>query len=262
MNSRKKISVKPIDRVPAEDRITELERQVAALIEDVAVLKHLSGWPFQTEDAANEEKAKPGPKEQIDDVDLFHYRDALILWLEPVWPWLEGRLGGSAEDLRTVLEAVAEDPEIKSDHQRRLLQNMAALHEFLWHERSGKALARTTVVHALTLPWEDERRRRAANQLPTRRIANAMAGVPDIAWRTSLDRCSAQPSEATVAVNLDMHLRERFGIPARNDLDLTGAFCPVPKSLRRVLTQTGTTLETDKPSDLTRESAAGGHENT
>ena len=29
----------------------------------------------------------------------------------------------------------------------------------------------------------------AASKLPTRQIANALAGVPELAWRTSLDRC-------------------------------------------------------------------------
>ena len=40
---------------------------------------------------------------------------------------------------------------------------------------------------------DDERCRHAANQLPTRQIANAMAGVLDIGWRRSLDSllCSA-----------------------------------------------------------------------
>ena len=172
------------------------------------MLKDLSGWPLFAEDA-HAGRARPGPKEKIDDADLFHSRDALILWLEPVWPWLEDRLGGTTEDLRAALEAVAEEPEIRQDWQRRLIENTSSLHKFLRDERSGKSLGKATVIDALALPW-GQKSKRAANQLPTRRIANAMAGVPNIAWRTSLDRCSAQPSEAFIALNLDMHLREKI----------------------------------------------------
>ena len=111
-----------------------------------------------------------------------------------------------------------------------MLQNAAALREFLWDERFRKTLPKATVTDALTLPWEDERRRRAANQFPSRQIANAMAGVPDISWRRSLDRCSAQPSIAFVAVNMDMFYRDKYGIPTPKDRNLTGESCPVPKT--------------------------------
>lgn len=264
MNSRKGISSKPIDKVSEKelpDRLAELERQMVALRKEVDFLKKkFGGWPFPVDEEGYTEKEKPGPKEKIDDTDLFHNRLALILWLEPMWPWLEDRLSGTAEELRAVLEAVAENAEIKSDYQRRLLQNTDSLREFLSHERSGKTLAKATVIDALTLPLDDERRWRAANQLLTRRIANAMAGVPDITWRTSLDRCSAQPSDATVAINLDMHLRKGFGIPEPKDRDLTQLSCPVPKPLRRFLTQADAGLETEMPIDLTKGSAAGENE--
>ncbi len=62
-----------------------------------------------------------------------------------------------------------------------------------------------------------------------------MAGVPDIGWRRSLDRCSAQPSIAYVAVNLEMFYADRYGIPMPKDRDLTGVSCPVPKPLQPVL---------------------------
>ncbi len=104
-------------------------------------------------------------------------------------------------------------------------------------------MPKATVTDALTLPLEDEKDRRAANQLPTRQIANAMAGVPDIRWRRSLDRCSAQPSKTYVALNLDMFYRDRYGIPVPEDRDLTGASCPVPKPLQPVLARSSDDID-------------------
>ena len=186
------------------------------------------------------EKKKPGPKKKIDDEDLFRYRQELIIWLEPVWPWMEDRLPAATTpaEIRALLEAVAEVPDFRPDYQERLLQNASDLLEFLWDERFGKTpLQGATVSDALTLPWEDAGRWRACNQLPTRQIANAMAGVPEIAWRTSLDRCSAQPAAVFMALNLDMHYRDRFRISAPADRDLTGASVPVPKSLQPISAQ-------------------------
>jgi hypothetical protein len=243
MNAREKKLREPIDKVLTNqlpDRVADLERRVADLENDVALLKSLSNSPVFAGEVEGVEKKKPGPKKKIDDQDLFRYRHELIIWLEPVWPWMEDRLlrATTLEEVRAVLEAVAEVPEFRPDHQERLLKNAVALLEFLWDERFGKTpLPRATVTDALTLPWDDARRRRACNQLPTRQIANAMAGVPEIVWRTSLDRCSAQPSAAFVALNLDMHYRDRFGIPAPADRDLTGASVPEPKPLQPISAQ-------------------------
>ena len=241
MNARKEDSKNSLDTDLAyqpSDRVTELERKVTKLQEDVRMLKRLSAWPYWGDEAYEaEEKKKPGPKEKISDGELFHYRDALILWLEPVWPWMVDRLvtAGTVAQVEAILEAVARDPDYRAYWQSRMLQNAAALFKFSRDERFRKMLPKATVTDALTLPWEDERRKRAANQLPTRQIANAMAGVPDIAWRTSLDRCNARPSAAFVALNLDMYYRELLGIPAPKGQDLTGMSCPVPKSPQTVL---------------------------
>jgi hypothetical protein len=268
MNARKKSSRKPLDKVLAKQSpgpIEELERRVAELEKDVALLKSVAPWPIFSDEVTHTEKKRPGAKQKISDEDLFCFRDGLIQWLEPIWPWMEDRLwaGKNPEDMRVLLEAVAEMPELRPDWQQRLLQNVATFFEFLWDERFRKtSLPRATVADALNLPWEDEKRKRAANQLPTRQIADAMAGVPEIAWRTSLDRCSDQPAEPLIALNLDMHYRDKFDIPVPNNRDLTGSFCPVPKSLQPVLTQASGEKQTDRGSNLTTESAAGGSENT
>jgi hypothetical protein len=245
MNARKKNRQGPLDKVSENqppDRIAELERQVARLQKDVALLKRFSGWPlFAHKGNAPKEKKKPGPKEKISDEVLVHYRDGLVLWLERFWPWLEERLlrATTREQVSAILHAVAEEPDLRPAWQNRLLQNAAALCEFLWDERFRKTLPKATVTDALTLPWEKEKRKRAANQFPTRQIANAMAGVPDIGWRRSLDRCSAHPPKTYVALNLDMFYRDRYGIPVPEDRDLTGMSCPVPKPLQPVLAPSG-----------------------
>lgn len=241
MNARKKSLQDPLDKVLESnlaDRIAELELQVAELRRDVALLKQLSEWPlFADESEELKRKKKPGPKEKISDEVLFHYRDGLILWLDRFWSWLGDRLSAAStiEQVRTIFEAVAEEPELRPEWQKRLLENIAALHEFLCSERFGKALPEATAMDALNLPLNNEKRHRAANQFPSRQIANAMAGVPDLSWRRSLDRCTAHPSGAYVPVSMDMYYRNKYNIPISEDLDLTGASCPVPKPLPTVL---------------------------
>jgi hypothetical protein len=244
MNARKKSLPGPLDKVSENqplDRIAELERQVATLRKDVALLKQFSGWPMFADEDDEEEKKKPGPKEKVSDEVLFHDRDALVLWLERYWPWLEDHLlaASTIERVKAIIEAVAEGPELRPEWQKRLLENAAALHEFLCSKRFRKTLPEATVIHALNLPFDDESRPRAANQFPSRQIANAMAGIPDIGWRRSLDRCSAQPSKASVPVSMDMFYRDKYSIHAPKDWDLTGASCPVPKPLQPVLSRSG-----------------------
>jgi hypothetical protein len=46
----------------------------------------------------------------------------------------------------------------------------------------------------LVLAWQSgDGCRRAARKFPTRQIANAMAGAPELKWRSSLDRCVSVP---------------------------------------------------------------------
>lgn len=242
MNKREKKKHNPLDTVSANtpsDRVKELERKITNLQKDVEKLKTLSGWPYWAHEGDQpEEKKKLGPKQNISDPELFRYRDALIIWLERFWPWMIDKVlvASTVAEVETIIQAVAPDPDYRSDWHDRLLQNAAALFEFLRDERFRKTLPKATVSDALSPSCKDEKGRRASNQLPTRQIANAMAGVPEIAWRTSLDRCSAQPSIESVALNLDMHYRELLGIPAPKDQVLIGMSCPVPKPLHTSLT--------------------------
>lgn len=244
MNSRQKKSRQRLTTNPRRglaERVAELERQVADLERGVAMLKQLPARPvFAAEGGEPEAKRKPGPKEKISDTWLFQDRDALIIWLEPFWPWLADRLvARTAAQVEAILEAIVREPSVRPGCQERMLQNASVLHEFLWSERFRKTVPKAAIADALKLPSKDERQRRAANRLPTRQIANAMAGVPDLAWRTSLDRCSGQPSTVRMAYNLEMYYRDLLAIPAPKGLDLTGFSSPVPKPLRPVLARTG-----------------------
>ena len=253
MNARRKNLLRRLDKVSENqppDRIAELERQVAELQRDVALLKQWSGWPlFTSEDDELKENKKPGPKEKISNEVLFHYRDAMVLWLERYWSWLEDHLlsARTVERVKAILEAVAEEPELRPEWQKRLLENTAALHQFLCSERFRKTPPKATVIQALNLDWKDPERPRAANQFASRQIANAMAGIPDIGWRRSLDRCSAHPSKASVPVSMDMFCRDRYGLYAPRDWDLTGASCPVPKPLELVLRRSGDDISKRSP---------------
>jgi hypothetical protein len=237
-NARKKKSTKGLDKVSEnqpESATSQLERRVIQLENDVAILKQRARGPLCNREARVEKKKKPGVKEKIEDAVLFKYRDGLTLWLEAYWPWMEDRLcsASTAERVGAILEAVSEEPDFRRDWQKRLIPNPAALFDFIYDERFRKTkLPKATVKDALTLPLDDERRRRAANQFPARQIANAMAGVPDISWRRSLDRCSANPSGTYIVINMDLHYRELYGLPLPDARKLTGAYSPVPKPLQ------------------------------
>jgi len=240
MNARKKKSPDPIDKDSADqppDRIAELERRILKLENDVALLKSVNPSPLLNETITPVERKKRGRKEMISDAVLFNCRDGLILWLERAWPWLTERLfkAKTPEQVKAVLEAIAEEPDSRPNWQERLLQNVGELFDFIRHEKFRKSeLPRATVTNALTLPCNDETRRRAANQFPIRQIANAMAGVPDISWSRSLDRCYANPSTTYFSQTTEMYYREMYGMPMPEERDLIGQRAPVPKPLQPI----------------------------
>jgi hypothetical protein len=224
MNSRKKKSQDPIDKVLADqppDRMAAMERRLKKLEDDVALLKKANPSPLLNEaviegEPEKSEDRRRGPKEKIDDFDLFHRRELLISWLESIWPSIVDQLEVTRHP-RHVQALFAEytvQKGLRPEWQTRFLKKPGALIKFLLSDRFGKTLPRTAVVKALTLPFDDERRAQAANRLPTRQIANAMAGVPALKWRTSFDKCSQRPSQARVAPNTEFYYRRQHGLPA------------------------------------------------
>ena len=160
-------------------------------------------------------RKKPGPGKNIENWKLFNYRDGLVGWLEEVWPEIVQPLLSANDPKRVaaILRKVARPQEIQPPWQSRCLAHPAKLFDFLHTRKFTRRPPKKTVTDALNnRRGDDEKRKRAANRLPTRQIANAMAGLPEIEWRTSLDRCSESPCSYPVALNSDQYYRAMFGI--------------------------------------------------
>lgn len=160
------------------------------------------------------EKKKPGPSKSIPDDELWRNRDALVYWLEEHWPKIVNPLlaAHNPRQIRAVFVQVARTPDIRPPWQNRIVGHPAKLFDFLHSAKFRIKPPRKTAIDALGA-YDTERRQLAANRLPTRQIANAMAGVPRLKWRTSLDRCSQNPSSIRVAHNTERYYRAMFGIP-------------------------------------------------
>jgi hypothetical protein len=164
----------------------------------------------------DETRKRPGPGKNIEDWKLFNYRDGLVGWLEDVWPEIVQPLfsANDPKKVTAILRRLARPKDIQPPWQSRCLAHAAKLLDFLHSDKFTRKPPKKTVIDALnSRRGDDDKRKRAANRLPTRQIANAMAGLPEIEWRTSLDRCSENPCHYPVALNTDRHYRAMFGIP-------------------------------------------------
>ena len=162
-------------------------------------------------------RRKPGPGKNIENWKLLNNRDGLVGWLEEVWPEIVKPLLSVKDPrkLATILRKVARPKDIQPPWQSRCLAHPAKLLDFLHSDKFTRKPPKKTVIDALNnRRGDDDKRKRAANRLPTRQIANAMAGLPEIEWRTSLDRCSENPCYYPVALGTGRHYRAMFGIPA------------------------------------------------
>jgi hypothetical protein len=193
-----------------EARIIELEERVDRL--DGIVPSYYYG-------ATDESKKKPGPDKYIEDLELFRHRDGLVGWLEDVWPKIVKPLLATADpsDVAGIFGKVTRPKDLQPPWQSRFLAHPSDLLDFLRSEKFRIKPPKKTVIDAVNLPEEDAKRKRAANRLPTRQIANAMAGLPELGWRTSLDKCSKNPCSYLVALNRDRHYRAMFSIPVPED---------------------------------------------
>lgn len=195
--------------------VTTLRREVCALRREVSTLKDRTRLEQDydlDETSVGVQRQKPGRRPKINDEELFEFRDELVIWLETNWPDLAPKLY-AAKTVQDVVAAISEmfpnavaeqagQPVLERTDialrpfQRRLLESAESLFEFVNSLRFSREPSRATVRAALnhnTAGWQ-----RAAARLPARQAAHAMAGVPEITWRTSLDRCSELPSSLTV----------------------------------------------------------------
>ena len=201
-----------------ETRVATLEARVEAMQEEIDRASGATpAWIREAIDAAT--KKHPGPRKKMDDTGLLLHRDNLIVWLEEHWPNIVKPLlaARSPRQVAAVLRPIAAAREIRPEWQKGIVCHPAKLLDFLRSDKFRVKPPKKTVVDAL-LPVVSERRKRAANRLPTRQIANAMAGVPRLKWRTSLDKCSERPSSYQVGYGIAGHYRVMFGLESNKSL--------------------------------------------
>ncbi|HEY3973467.1 MAG TPA: hypothetical protein VGM18_10710 [Candidatus Sulfotelmatobacter sp.] len=195
-----------------ESRVASLEARIEQMQEEIDRASGVLPAHF-SEAIYGTEKKRPGPSAKISDTELFLNRDNLIEWLEEHWPHIVKRLlaAKNPRGVATVLRPIAATRDIRPTWQGRIVDHPAKLLEFLRSDKFRIRPPKKTVIDALR-PLDSEIRRKAANRLPTRQIANAMAGVPNLKWRTSLDKCSKTPSSYRVGHDTAKHYRMTFGI--------------------------------------------------
>lgn len=156
----------------------------------------------------------PGPDKKVDDTELELNRNNLIGWLEEHWPRIVKPLlaAKNPREVAAVFRPIAAGRHIRPTWQKALVEHPAKLREFLRSEKFRRRPPKKTAVDAIAV-HHSKQRDRAANRLPTRQIANAMAGVPRLKWRTSLDRCSKHPSSLRVGYNTEGYYRFVFSLP-------------------------------------------------
>lgn len=156
-------------------------------------------------------KKHPGPRKKMDDTELLLNRDNLIVWLEEHWPKIVKPLlaAKSPAEVAAVIAPLAAAPDIRPTWQIGVVGHPAILLDFLRSAKFRIKPPKKTIIDALT-SLDVEKRKRATNRLPTRQIANAMAGVPKLKWRTSLDKCSKTPSSFGVGYGSAAHYRKPF----------------------------------------------------
>jgi hypothetical protein len=196
-----------------EIKVGELEQQISVLTERIDRLSGIIPSSYLP-GGENNQKEKPGPHKNIDDDELFRSRDGIVGWLEGEWSEIVQALFATKDprEIQKILKRVARAKDSQPRWQAQFLRHPAQLLDFLNSRKFTKKPPRKTVIDALTGPLEDDRRKRAANRLPTRQIANAMAGVPQLSWRTSLDRCSKQPCKYLVTESTAQHYRKTYGL--------------------------------------------------
>jgi len=196
-----------------EMRMKKLEEELQALRERIDELDDTAPNYFGTGVPPTSHK-KPGPVKNIEDCELFRSRDGLVDWLENVWPEIVKPLFAAKHPraVAAILGRVARPKDLQPPWQSRFLAHPARLLQFLRSGKFNRKPPKKTVLDALNRPVDDERRKRAANRLPTRQIANAMAGLPKLSWSTSLDRCRKSPCPYPVANIAARHYRAMFMI--------------------------------------------------
>jgi len=216
----------------AKNRLTSLEEKVIELEARLQYVETNLGIDTLIPEEKPEKRRGPLP---FPDEILFETRDRYVDWLEYNWPELRPRLFAAIEkgtaQMEEALKWCAGAEEQWTPTVRALIGTAPQLADYVRSDRLRKRPPKLTVTAALNRGYEDPKRMKSAARLPTRQIANAMAGVPSLDWRTSLDRCSANPSRLLVGKKTEEYYRELYGIPAPKRIQrLSETSESVPKS--------------------------------
>jgi hypothetical protein len=170
--------------------LTHLRDSVADIIRRLGVLEEeVFGGSFLVPPTPAP-RTRPGPKPKVGDTELFGRRNDYVLGIEHIWP--------------------APQMPIAASRQEQFALCSVQLFEFISSDRFVREPSKRTVVSVLD--WKTPQCFQAAARLPTRQIANALAGVPELAWRRSLDRCITQPCEWHVRSPTEDYYRRAYNL--------------------------------------------------
>jgi hypothetical protein len=155
-------------------------------------------------DGTHRQVNKRGRKPKLDPELLIRRRDTLIWFLEDHWPQVESRLVKAKrdDDFREALRPVLT---ISSEIAGTLdFRGLARLYK----ENRLRKIPSRQMLKAFAL--KNKSVPSIFNNLPSRNLANALAGVPNISCRTSLEECAKTPSQRRPAVKMWMHYWNKY----------------------------------------------------
>ena len=187
--AKAKRTKREIDLTQFQKRLADVTERLQKLESRVSALEGTDA-----DETEFENKRRPGPRPKIEDEEFFERRDAFVIGLESSWGELEPRLltAGTPQDVRAVRETITPSMPISEQMKGQITATSDQLFEFLKSGRMIKTVSRATIGALRRETW-DQRSWEAAAKLPTRQLANAIAGAPELSWSRSLDRCSKLP---------------------------------------------------------------------
>jgi hypothetical protein len=119
-----------------------------------------------------------------------------VLGIESVWKALDPALlkAKSKHQVQTILEEFVPLMGISIHFQQSMIDAAAVLFEFISSGRLRKTGPSRRILRILGRRNWDLTSMKAAMKLPTRQLASAIAGAPELSWQRSLDRCAGFPS--------------------------------------------------------------------
>jgi hypothetical protein len=210
INSRRK-KRESLLTLSSEEREKSLSDRIAAVesrVDELGALES-SQWNSVVRQVQHAiEDIGKDQRKRMDDTELLAYRNDIVSWLERHWLTIVVPIQlRNAQQISAVLESIAQPRDIRPRWQMTVVDHVPELLDFLQSDKFRRKPPQKTVLNALQLV-HSKQRDRAANRLPPRQIANAMAGVPKLKWRTSLDKCSKQPCSFEVGHEAAAYYRQ------------------------------------------------------